>query len=90
MKTKNAQEVNLLQKKLESLKGEKTSLEEKNKALQERNKKLAKGHKDDMEKLTKIQADADKQMVQSMKQIKDLAAERDLQAKELADLRTAA
>jgi predicted nuclease with TOPRIM domain len=33
LKMKNAQEVNLLQKKLESLKGEKSSLEEKNKAL---------------------------------------------------------
>ena len=40
--------------------------------------------------MTRIQADADKQLVQSMKQIKDLAAERDLQAKELADLKTAA
>ena len=45
---------------------------------------------DEVEKLSKIQSDCDKQLVQSMKQIKDLAAERDLQAKELADLKTAA
>jgi hypothetical protein len=45
---------------------------------------------DEVEKLSKIQSDCDKQLVQSMEQIKDLAAERDLQAKELADLKTAA
>jgi len=44
-------------------------------------------HKDAVEKLTKIQADTDKQLVQNMKQIKDLVAERDLHAKELADLK---
>ena len=43
-----------------------------------------------MEKLTKIQADSDKQLVDSMKQIKDLAADRDLKAKQLADLEAAA
>ena len=42
---------------------------------------------DDVEKLSKIKADADKQLVKDMTQIKDLAAERDLQ--ELADLKTA-
>ena len=45
---------------------------------------------DDVEKLSKIKADADRQLVQSMKQIKDLAAERGLQAEELADLKMAA
>src|SRR6185503_14619530 len=34
--------------------------------------------------------DSDKQLVESMKQIKDLAADRDLKAKELADLEAAA
>lgn len=43
-----------------------------------------------MEKLTKIKADSDKQLVESMKQIKDLAADRDLKAKQLADLEAAA
>jgi len=42
-----------------------------------------------VEKLSKIKADADKQLVKDMTQIKDLAAERDLQAQELADLKTA-
>ena len=44
---------------------------------------------DVVEKMSKIKADSDKQLVKDMKQIKDLAAERDLQAKELADLKTA-
>ena len=35
-------------------------------------------HADAVEKLSKIKANVDKQLVQSMKQIKDLAAERDL------------
>ena len=35
---------------------------------------------DAMEKLTKIKADSDKQLVKDMKQIKDLAADRDLKA----------
>lgn len=43
-----------------------------------------------MEKLSKIKANADKQLVQSIKQVRDLAAERDLQAQELVDLRAAA
>ena len=43
-------------------------------------------HTDAVEKLTKIQADSDKQLVDSMKQIKDLADDRDLKAKKLADL----
>ena len=47
-------------------------------------------HTDAVEKLTKIQADSDKQLVDSMKQIKDLAADRDLKAKQLADLEAAA
>jgi CHASE3 domain sensor protein len=47
-------------------------------------------HTDAVEKLTKIQADSDKQLVDIMKQIKDLAADRDLKAKQLADLEAAA
>ena len=47
-------------------------------------------HRDVVEKLSKIKADADKQLVESMQQIKDLAAERNLDVMELADLRTAA
>ena len=47
-------------------------------------------HADAVEKLSKIKANVDKQLVQSMKQIRDLAAERDLQAQELSDLKTAA
>ena len=35
---------------------------------------------DTVEKLTKIKADADKQMVSDMKQIRDLAADRDQKA----------
>jgi len=47
-------------------------------------------HTDAVEKLIKIQADSDKQLVDSMKQIKDLVADRDLKAKQLADLEAAA
>ena len=47
-------------------------------------------HANAVEKLSKIKANVDKQLVQSMKQIRDLAAERDLQAQELSDLKTAA
>jgi hypothetical protein len=47
-------------------------------------------HIDVVEKLSKIKADADKQLIQSMQQIKDLATEKDLQAKELTDLKMAA
>jgi len=47
-------------------------------------------HTDAVEKLSKIKADADKQLVESMQQIKDLAAERDHQAGKLAELRAAA
>lgn len=66
------------------------TLQEKNKTLQEKSKKLTKDHKDEMEKLSKIQADSDKQLVDCMQKIKDLAAERDAQAKGLADLKMAA
>ena len=45
---------------------------------------------DAVEKLTKIKADSDKQMVKDMKQIKDLAADRDQKAQQLADLEVAA
>ena len=45
---------------------------------------------DAVEKLTKIKADSDKQMVRDMKQIKDLAADRDQKAQRLADLVAAA
>ena len=46
-------------------------------------------HADAVEKLTKIKADYDKQMVRDMKQIKDLAADRDQKAQQLADLEAA-
>ena len=44
----------------------------------------------EVEKLSKYHADSDKQLVDCMQKIKDLAAERDAQAKELADLKMAA
>ena len=47
-------------------------------------------HADTVEKLTKIKADADKQMVNDMQQIRDLAADRDQKAQQLADLEAAA
>ena len=47
-------------------------------------------HTDAVEKLTKVKADSDKQMVRDMKQIKDLAADRDQKAQRLADLVAAA
>ena len=47
-------------------------------------------HADAVEKLTKIKADIDKQMVSDMKQIRDLAADRDQKAQQLADLEAAA
>ena len=43
-------------------------------------------HADAVEKLTKLQADSDKQLVANMMQIKDLAADWDLKAQQLADL----
>ena len=43
-----------------------------------------------VEKMSNIQADTDKQLVDNMKQIKDLATDRDLKAKQLADLEAAA
>ena len=45
---------------------------------------------DAVEKLTKIKADSDKQLVRDMKQIQDLAADRDQKAQQLADLAAAA
>ena len=47
-------------------------------------------HTDAVEKLTKIKANADKQMVSDMKQIRDLAADRDQKAQQLVDLEAAA
>ena len=47
-------------------------------------------HTDAVEKLSKIKADVDKQLVESMQQIKDLAGEREHQAKELAGLKVVA
>ena len=47
-------------------------------------------HTDVVEKLTKIKADADKQTVSDMKQIRELAADRDQRAQQLADLEAAA
>ncbi|XP_039798552.1 uncharacterized protein LOC120663721 [Panicum virgatum] len=86
-RAKHGKAVDLPQKKVEDLAKEKISLVEKNKFLQEKNKKMTKDHKDEVERLSKMRADADVQLVRSMQQIKDLAAERDLQ--ELADLKTA-
>ena len=47
-------------------------------------------HADAVEKLAKIKTDADKQMISDMKQIRDLAADRDQKAQQLADLEAAA
>ena len=47
-------------------------------------------HADAVEKLTKLKADADKLMVSDMKQIWELAADRDQKAQQLADLEAAA
>ena len=47
-------------------------------------------HADAVEKLTKIKTDVDKQMISDMKQIRDLAADRDQKAQQLADLEAAA
>ena len=47
-------------------------------------------HADAVEKLTRIKADADKQMVSDMKQIRELAANHDQKAQQLADLEAAA
>ena len=46
-------------------------------------------HSDAVEKLTKIQADSDKQLVDNIRQIQDLAANQDLKARKLADLEAA-
>ena len=45
---------------------------------------------DAVEKLTKIKADSDKQLVMDMKQIQDLAADHDQKAQQFADLEAAA
>ena len=47
-------------------------------------------HVDAVKKLTKIKTDAYKQMISDMKQIRDLAADRDQKAQQLADLVAAA
>ena len=47
-------------------------------------------HTDAVEKLSKIKTDADKQMISDMKQIRDLAADRDQKAQQLADLEAVA
>ena len=47
-------------------------------------------HADAVEKLTKIKADSDKQLARNMKQIKELAADRDQKAQQLVDLEAAA
>ena len=47
-------------------------------------------HADAVEKLAQIKADADKQMVSDMKQIRDLAADHDQKAQQLVDLEAAA
>ena len=45
---------------------------------------------DEIEKLTNIKKDADRQVIDTMQQIKNLAAERDLYKKELDELKIAA
>ena len=47
-------------------------------------------HADALEKAAKIQADSDKQLVECMQQIKDLAADRDSKVNQIADLEAAA
>ena len=47
-------------------------------------------HADAVEKLAKIKTDTDKQMISDMKQIRDLVADRDQKAQQLADLAAAA
>ena len=47
-------------------------------------------HADAVEKLAKIKTDTDKQMISDMKQIRDLAADRDQKAQQLVDLDAAA
>ena len=47
-------------------------------------------HADALDKLAKIKADADKQMVSDMRQIRDLVADCDQKAQQLADLEAAA
>ena len=47
-------------------------------------------HADAVEKLTRLKEDADKQMVSDMKQIKEVAADRDQKAQHLADFEVAA
>ena len=47
-------------------------------------------HTDALEKAAKIQADSDKQLVECMQQIKDLAADRDSKVNQIADLEAAA
>ena len=46
-------------------------------------------HTDALEKASKTQADTDKQLVDSMQQIRDLAADHDLKATQLADFEAA-
>ena len=46
-------------------------------------------HADEIEKLTNINKDTDKQLVEAMQQITDLAAKRDRQKKELNELKAA-
>ena len=47
-------------------------------------------HADATKKLTKIKTEANKQMISDMKQIRDLAADRDQKAQQLVDLDAAA
>ena len=46
-------------------------------------------HADAVEKLTKLKANTDKQMVSDMKRIRELAADHDKKAQQLADLQAA-
>ena len=53
-------------------------------------KNLVYRYTDDLEKFGKMLKDADKQLLEMMTQIKDMAEEKDLREKELEELKTAA
>ena len=53
-------------------------------------KNLVYRYTDDLERFDKMLKDADKQLVEAMTQIKDMAEEKDLRKKELDDLKAAA
>lgn len=89
-KAEQSQENQLLKEQIAKLAEDKKTLEERNKSLQEKNKSISKNHKDDLEKFGKMLKDADKQLVEAMTQIKNMAEEKDLWEKELGELKAAA